>query len=223
MCINYKAPTPEVLVESFSSPELDAPLWPEQIWQDYIAPIIKGDGESREASLGSYGMWPQKRIPEGVKKFSTMNARAETLGSRKSFKKPWLEGQLCLVPVIRFYEPNWETGKHERWGIGMADGSPFAVAGLWRSWENSDGSTAQSFTQITINADEHPLMKRFHKPGDEKRSLVILPRDEWDSWLACRNPEVARSFLRPFPAELMTAEPAPKPTKAQIDLIEDAG
>jgi hypothetical protein len=27
----------------------------------------------------------------------------------------------------------------------------------------------------TLNADSHPLMKRFHKPGDEKRGIVILP------------------------------------------------
>ena len=33
---------------------------------------------------------------------------------------------------------------------------------------------------ITINADEHALMRRMHKPGDEKRSLVILPHDEVD-------------------------------------------
>lgn len=210
MCISFQAPRQEVLIDSFAAGAFEAPLWPEQIWQDYIAPIIKGDGEAREVSLATYGIWPQKRIPEGVKKFSTMNARAETLGGRKSFKRPWLDCQLCLVPIMRFYEPNWETGKHERWAISMADGSPFAVAGLWRSWPNPDGTTTQSFTQLTINADDHPLMRRFHKPDDEKRSLVILPRDEWDSWLACRDPEVARSFLRLFPAELMTAEPAPK-------------
>ena len=118
------------MIESFTAPVFDASLWPDQIWQDYIAPIITGDGYYREASLCSYGIWPQKRIPEGVKKFSTMNARVETLGSRKSFKKPWLDGQLCLVPLTRFYEPHWLTGKHERWGIGMVDESPFAIAEL---------------------------------------------------------------------------------------------
>lgn len=215
MCINYKAPTPEILVESFSAPAFDAPLWPEQIWKDYPAPIIKGDGLIREATVGTYGIWPQKRIPEGVRKWDTMNARSETLGQLKSFKKPWMDGQLCLVPLTKFYEPNYESGKYERWGIGMADGSPFAVAGLWRNWENDDGTVSAAFTQITINADTHPMMKRFHKPGDEKRSLVILPHQDWDAWLACRDPELARSFLGPFPAELMAAEPAPLPKKVK--------
>lgn len=135
-----------------------------------------------------------------------MNARGETVGAKRSYAKPWREGQLCLVPMNHFYEPNWESGKHERWKIGMADGSPFAVAGLWRTWSEPDGTTAQSFTQLTINADDHPLMRRFHKPGDEKRSLVIVPPDEWDDWLACRNPELARSFLRLYPADLIKRE-----------------
>ena len=39
-------------------------------------------------------------------------------------------------------------------------------------------------------------MNRFHAPGKEKRMIVIVPRAEWDDWLTCRDPEVARSFLR---------------------------
>jgi len=211
MCITFQAPTPAVLVESFGAPVIDAPLWPEQIWQDYIAPIIKGDGESRESSIASYGMRPKRHLPEKIKSLTTMNARIETVGERQSYKKYWNAGQLCLVPMLRFYEPNYESGKHERWSISMADGSPFAAAGLWRTWEEEDGTLSQSFTQLTMNADDHPLMKRFHKPGEEKRSLIIVPQNDWDNWLMCREPEVARTYAHPYPAELMTASVAPAP------------
>jgi putative SOS response-associated peptidase YedK len=208
MCISYQATKPVDLADLFDVPLPGNLLWPDEVWQDYAAPIITGDGNARIASVASYGMVPKRHIPDGVKKFSTMNARSETVGAKRSYSKPWREGQLCLVPMNQFYEPNWETGKHERWKIDMADGSPFAVAGLWRTWNEPDGTTAQSFTQLTINADDHPLMRRFHKPGDEKRSLVIVPTNAWDDWLGCRNPELARSFLRPYPAELMEAHPA---------------
>jgi len=97
-----------------------------------------------------------------------------------------------------------------RWSIGMADKSPFAVAGIWRSWDEDDGTQSHSFTQLTVNADEHPLMRRFHKAGDEKRSVVIVPVDKYDEWLGCKNPELARTFLQLYPATLMHAEPAPK-------------
>jgi putative SOS response-associated peptidase YedK len=104
--------------------------------------------------------------------------------------------------MTAYFEPNYESGKAERWSIGMADGEPFAVAGLYREWEQADGRKTFSFTQITINADSHPVMNRFHKPDDEKRSLVVIAPERYDDWLNCRNPELARAFLLPYPPEL---------------------
>ena len=92
-----------------------------------------------------------------------------------------------------------------RWQIGMADKAPFAVAGMWRSWEEADGSTSHSFTHLTINADAHPLLKRFHKPDNAKRTLVVVPPDAYRDWLSCRDPEFARAFLNPCPHELLQA------------------
>lgn len=43
----------------------------------------------------------------------------------------------------------------------------------------------------------------------ERRGVVMLTRDKWDAWLSCRDPEVARTFLSLYPAELMDAAPAP--------------
>jgi len=119
-----------------------------------------------------------------------------------------------LSSDAKFFEPCYETGKAERWKIGLnqsQDQAPdFAVAGLYKEWEEANGGTSYSFTQITINADHHPLMKRFHKPGDEKRSLVIVHKNDYDDWLSCKNPELARSFLQLYPAELMHAEAVTK-------------
>lgn len=71
----------------------------------------------------------------------------------------------------------------------MADQASFAVAGLWLAWHELDGPTAHSFTQITVNADDHSLMKRFHKPSEEKRSHVIISEAEYKDWLEFRDPE----------------------------------
>lgn len=92
----------------------------------------------------------------------------------------------------------------------MADGSPFAVAGLWKSWPEEDGGVSHSFTQLTVNADEHEVMKHFHRLGDEKRSLVVIHFANYDTWLNCKNPELARSFMTVFPAELMSCAPTQK-------------
>ncbi|NRR33769.1 SOS response-associated peptidase family protein [Oxalobacteraceae bacterium] len=195
--------------------------WREEIYRDYHAPFIihNADGQ-RQALLGSYGFVPKRRLRPG-EQLTTMNARAETVGQLRTYKGAWASSRLCLVPMRHFYEPNWEQHAHVRWAIGMADEAPFAVAGIYRAWEEEDGSLSHSFTQLTINADEHALMNRFHKKDDEKRSLVIIPQAEYDNWLSCRNPEAARAFLQPYPAELMAAYPAPKlaPPPKQAELF----
>jgi putative SOS response-associated peptidase YedK len=215
MCTNYRPSARQELQDQFAARLAALPpdaSWPEEAYQDYLAPIIlPTDDGGRTAVLAGYSMVPKQHIPAGVKRYSTMNARAETIGQLRSYASAWKKAQLCLVPMQCFYEPNWESGQHERWRIGLADRRDFAVAGLWRDWQEQDGTTSHAFTQLTINADVHPLMRKFHKPEDEKRSLVIVAPDEYDAWLQCRDPELARSFLHLPPSELMAASPAPKP------------
>jgi putative SOS response-associated peptidase YedK len=216
MCVNYRPPLPEqldmvlgTLVDLYR--DLD---WPGETWKDYQAPIVRaGARGERTLKLASYGLVPRRQIAPGVKVFDTMNARAESLGEKRSFAPSWRRAQLCAVPMTCFYEPCYESGRAERFGIGMRDDAPFLVAGLWREWAEPNGQVGTSFTQITINADDHPLMRRFHKPDDEKRALVVLRPDDVDAWLQCRDPETARSFLRHYPADAMKAWPAPKEAK----------
>ena len=221
MCVNFRPPYPEMLmtVMGVIIDLHDTGFWKTETWQDYPAPIVRrsADGQ-REGMLASYGMVPRTRQRPG-NYFDTMNARIETVGEKVWYKSPWKHQQLCLVPMTAFYEPSYEKdeGKAEWWGIGMADKSMFAVAGMWRAWEGEEGPET-SFTQLTMSADEHPLMSRFHAPSKPKRSLVIVPEAEWEDWLGCKDPEYAQSFMRPYPAELMTsweAPRAPRVTKAK--------
>lgn len=214
MCTNYTPIKRDALIASFQT---SAPLssdWPDDVYQDYVAPIIRSVGGQREACLATFGLVPKVHMQPGVR-LSTLNARAETIAQKPTYARAWKAGQLCLVPMKAFYEPCWETGVHVRWRIGMADDSDFAVAGLWREWPEEDGGVAIAFTLITINADEHAVMKRFHRAEDEKRSIVVIRPDEYDDWLNCSNMELARSFLRLYPAELMKAEAVAKKENAK--------
>jgi len=145
-------------------------IWKPETWKDCRAPIVRRGPNGPEGTVATYGMFPVRRQPPGVR-FDSMNAHSESVGGKRTFKSAWSKPNHCLVPMTAFYEPCYESGKAVRWGIGMSDASMFAVAGLWKEWETAAGSE-YSFTQLTINAGEHPLMKRFHKPGDEKRALV---------------------------------------------------
>ncbi len=213
MCTNYAAARRATFFKHYGI-EPPAGDWRDEVYKDYPAPIIRRLDGAQRADVATFGIVPRKHIPEGVKVFDTMNARAETVGERRSFSGAWKKQQLCLIPCDAFYEPNYETGKAVRWRIGMADGEPFAIAGLWREWTEPEGR-AYSFTMLTVNAESHPLMKRFHKPGDEKRSVVIVRPAEYEDWLSCRSMDEARSFLNLYPAEAMHAEARPAPPRAK--------
>jgi putative SOS response-associated peptidase YedK len=221
MCVNY------VTVKKDSLPRF-APFdqrvpfaprgeWEHEVWQDYAAPIIVDAPAGRRCLVGSYGMVPQHRLPAGSRAYSTMNARIETVAELPSYRDAWLRFRFCLVPMERWFEPNYESGRHQRWAIGRADGLPLAVAGLWRGWEEPDGRRLCSFTQLTVNADAHPLLSRFHRPGDEKRALVPLEPSQWDAWLTCRDADAARRMLVLPDEGVLTARPEPP---AGVEMVQ---
>lgn len=205
MCTNY-APVQRRLLREIFGVEPPAQAYKDETWPDYIAPILRGGERGRDCVLANFGLVPKRQIPPGAKRYDTTNARSETIGELPTFRGPWRAGQLCLVPMTAFYEPNYEAGpKSVRYKIWLPDEPAFAVAGLWRAWP--DGEYA--FTMLTVNADHHAVMNRMHAPGKEKRSIVIVPKGAWDDWLTCREPEMARSFLGLAPAASMQCEPAP--------------
>jgi hypothetical protein len=72
---------------------------------------------------------------------------------------------------------------------------------------------------LTVNADGYPLMKRFHRPGDEKRSVVVIRPEDYKGWLGSLSTDEARSFLNLFPADEMFAEAAArKGSRRQLGL-----
>ena len=92
------------------------------------------------------------------------------------------------------------------------------MAGIWDAWtDRATGEIVESFSMLTINADGHPVMGRFHKPGDEKRSLVVVPSAQWSDWLhasteqaigmlSAMNPEQFTATARPIARESPQAE-----------------
>ena len=45
-----------------------------------------------------------------------------------------------------------------------------------------------SFSMLTVNADEHPVMRQFHRAGDEKRTPVIIQPEHYSRWLGADIP-----------------------------------
>ena len=122
----------------------------------------------------------------------TYNARSETVATKPSYRDAWRLGRRCIIPAEAFYEPDWRTGRAVPTRIARADGRPMGIAGIWTGWRAPDGTIVRSMSMLTVNADQHPLMKNLHRPEDEKRMVVILDEDDFDAWLdpGLRAPEL---------------------------------
>lgn len=132
----------------------------------------------------------------------TYNARSETVAVKPSYRDAWKKAHHCIIPADAFYEPDWRSGKAIPTRISRADGEPMGIAGLWSWWKSPKGDVLHSYTMLTINADEHPLMKQFHKPTDEKRMVVILPENRYDEWLRATADQSA-AFMELYPSEAL--------------------
>lgn len=168
-----------------------------QVWPTGFAPFIRlhedGSG-NRVIEHGTFGLLPgfAKEVAYGRR---TYNARSETVATLPSFKESWSRGWRCVVPTEVIYEPNYESAKAVRWGIKRQDRHPIGAAGIYREWLSPEGKRLWSFAMLTVNADGHPVYQRMHKPGEEKRMVVILDEAEQDDWLTCRVSEAPR-FLK---------------------------
>ena len=212
MCANYIPSRYEQLQQHFGVAPPDSAYQPEA-YPGYMAPMIRpprtdavpGDRACALAMFGMVPHWADVKLAR-----QTYNARSETVAAKPTFRNAWKRRQFCIVPAASFYEPNYETGKAVRWEIGDLDGEPLGIAGIWEyKQDGPNGLPLLSMSMLTINADDHPLMKRFHKPDDEKRMLVLLSQEQYDEWLHAPVDE-APHFFKPYPAERLSAKPAPR-------------
>ncbi len=199
MCGRYALKNPEALKAAFelaSMPELP-PRYNIAPTQDIA--IIRADASGRHLSLAHWGLIPSwaKSADSG---YSTINARAETVDTKPSFRAPFKRHR-CIIPADGFYEWHEEGGIKIPHHIGRTDGAPFALAGLWDLWKGPEGDV----TSCTIIVTEaNAFMKRLH----ERMPVILAPAD-YARWLDPDNHDTAslKRLLVPAPEEGFTEWP----------------
>jgi putative SOS response-associated peptidase YedK len=147
----------------------------------------------REAVVGQWGLIPWF-AKSATLPYSTNNCRIEGVATKASFKQSWAKGQRCIIPAAVFWEPNWESGKNQWWRFKRADGRPWALAGLWSTWtDKTSGEMIESHTMLTMNA-----------PEQDKRSVVVLEAECYDTWLGGTQEE-AMALVQLAPVEAFDA------------------
>ena len=195
MCVQYLTTVNTDWVKTHF--DLDLPISPAQdVFPTYPGPIILTSHNTGRTAIGlaRFGLLPSWAKEETFGR-KTYNARVETVAEKPSYKSAWVKRHYALALADAFYEPNYESGKAVRTGIKQANGEPMAIASIWDTWtEPASGELIVSFSMLTINADGHPLMKRFHKPEDEKRTVIPLKPELFKDWLNAK-PEIAQEIL----------------------------
>lgn len=188
-----------------------------EVYPNYQGPFIRAArtaiAPTRELVVGQWSLIPWF-AKERKLKYPTANARSEELTQKASYKNPWARGQRCIIPAKAFFEPNWETGKHIPWILRRTDGDPWGLAGLWNTWADKEtGELVESYTMLTLNADQHPLMNRMHRPDptrppemQDKRSVVPIELEDVNTWLF-GTVDQAQSLIRLQPVEAFDAKP----------------
>lgn len=201
MCSHYEAPDATRFEQAFGIPgPADAQL---ELWPGYTGPFVRLEEGETLASTGIFGLLPHWAKDATLAR-RTYNARSETAASKPSFRSAWREARHCIIPAVAIYEPDWRSGKPVPTRITRSDGGLLLVAGLWERWRDSSGESVHSFSMLTVNADEHPLMNQFHRPDKEKRMVVILPSGSAQDWLKASANE-SGDFLLQYPAERLCA------------------
>jgi putative SOS response-associated peptidase YedK len=201
MCGRYTLTTkPERIASLFDLPEPPpiAPRYNIAPTQDVL--IVRACDAGRRGAMVRWGLIPHwaKDADIGSR---LINARAETAASKPAFRAAW-KRRRCLVPADGFYEWKKTPSGKQPCLIGLPDGEPFALAGLWERWEGPpDGGEPQgpveSCTILTTEPNE--LVAEVHN-----RMPVILPAGDWPTWLgeADADGRDPTDLTRPYPGEL---------------------
>jgi putative SOS response-associated peptidase YedK len=186
--------------------------YPAESYPGFAAPLVVQSHRTARVACGlaRFGLIPAWAQDEKIARH-TYNARSETAAEKPSYRTPWKLRQWGLVLVDNFYEPSYATGKAVRWKIELASGEPFGIACLWDRWAHpSTGEWVVSFSMLTVNADAHPVMRQFHKPGDEKRTPVVIAPALHAAWLRADHTQATELMSWAHMPELR-AEAAPRP------------
>jgi putative SOS response-associated peptidase YedK len=185
VCTNFTPTTRAQWVKENLGVQLPSGF-PEEAYPGYLAPVVVKSRQSERVACGlaRFGLIPGWAKDDKISRH-TYNARSETAAEKPSYRTAWQQRQFGLVLLDNFYEPSYESGKAVRWKIELASGDPFGIACLWDRWTDpASGERVVSFSMLTVNADYHPVMKQFHKHGDEKRTPVIIAPELQDAWLS---------------------------------------
>lgn len=134
----------------------------------YIAAIREEQQGAREVGMLRWGLVPFWAKDPSIGN-RMINARAETVAEKPSFRNAYRKRR-CLVLADGFYEWRKDGNSKTPYFISLADGSPFAFAGLWETWNSKENDESLQTTAIITTA-ANDFMAQLH----QRMPVVMLP------------------------------------------------
>jgi putative SOS response-associated peptidase YedK len=157
------------------------------------------DPESKKIELIRWGLIPSWAKDPSIGS-RLINARAETLAEKPSFRKAFQERR-CIILSDGFFE--WQRipgsrGPSIPYVFRRKEGLPFAFAGLWEVWKHPDGAWLKTCTIITCAANE------VVRPIHDRMPVMMNGSEAWN-WLSLTSRKDLEAMLQPYPADEMVS------------------
>ena len=141
----------------------------------FIATVRQDEQATAELAMLRWGLVPFWAKDPSIGN-RMINARAETVAEKPSFRNAYKKRR-CLILADGFYE--WQKGADGKtpYFISLADGSPFAFAGLWEDWHSKESDESLQTTAIITTA-ANDFMATLHQ-----RMPVVVRPEQAERWL----------------------------------------
>lgn len=151
---------------------------------------------------GLIPFWVRNSAEAEKIRVQTMNARAETIFEKPSFRQS-ITKRRCLIPVNGFFEWRYFQGRNYPYYIRLKSKEIFSLAGIWDRWANKElEEIVETFSVITCEANQ--LMQKVH--NKKKRMPVILKKENEKEYLDKElSKDEIEEFLVPYTNDLMEA------------------
>ena len=199
MCGRFALKHPEAIRAAFGLEEIPGLPPRYNIAPSQEIAIVRFSPAGRRLAMARWGLIPSwAKDASGA--YSTINARAETVDSKPSFRGPF-RSRRCLIPADGFYEWHEEGGIKQPHHIARKDGTPFAMAGLWDLWRGPEGDILSCSIIVTA-------ANRFMRSLHERMPVILHPGD-YERWLDPGNHDTAglKALLNPAPEHWLTEWP----------------
>jgi len=189
MCGRFSLVTVSTVISDRFKVAIEEPMRPRyNIAPGQQVPVILNTDKEKIQML-RWGLIPHWAKDDKIG-YKMINARAETLLERNSYKGP-IKTKRCIIPADGFYEWKKTAAGRTPFRITLPDESLFAFAGIYDQWED-----IYSFSIITVPPNDTVA------PIHDRMPAILSPEHEL-MWLDETPAQVViDKALKPYPGEM---------------------